>query len=160
MPKKTNSNSSSAFVQPFIIGLAAGLYPVIFYYSNNYSLINSIKHLAFFVVLFLILPSVFFVVLQKFINKKNLITWRDKVFTFLNITAFLVFIQLCLYTNLNWIFTSVILLVAGVIAWFLSKYLKKIIILKLLMGISKVFNISFLKWNAVLHRYPLNIEKK
>ena len=41
-----------------LTALAAGLYPLLFYYTNNYKMINSWEHLGYFVSIFLLLPMV------------------------------------------------------------------------------------------------------
>lgn len=57
---------------PFLVGFFSGFYPLVFFYSNNYESINSLKHFIFFVFLFLLLPSIVAFVLYKvFSNFKN-----------------------------------------------------------------------------------------
>ncbi len=45
---------------PILLGLVCGLYPMLFYYSNNYSSINSGEHLRYFSMVFLGIPLVIF----------------------------------------------------------------------------------------------------
>lgn len=122
-----------------ITGLGAGLYPLFFYYSNNYALINSWNHLGFFIVFFLVSPVVFFLICHFVFRIKGLRSVREKVFTFFNITAFLNFIALCLYADIKWglVFGAVAL---GVLAaLFLSKFLKKIVLLQLVLAVVNLF---------------------
>lgn len=42
---------------PLLTGFVSGLYPMVFYYSNNYDSVNSWQHLLFFGPLFLVLPT-------------------------------------------------------------------------------------------------------
>ncbi|MFI0490522.1 hypothetical protein [Flavobacterium sp.] len=42
---------------PLLVGFVSGFYPMIFYYSNNFESINSWSHLAFFTLVFLVIPS-------------------------------------------------------------------------------------------------------
>ena len=53
-------NSAKAY--PILTAVAAGLYPLLFYYTNNYKMINSWGHLGYFVSLFLLAPvGIFFI---------------------------------------------------------------------------------------------------
>tara|TARA_A100000171_G_C2140399_1_gene155053 strand:- start:14579 stop:14923 length:345 start_codon:yes stop_codon:yes gene_type:complete len=54
----------SQFKKIVLYGLAAGLYPIIFFYTNNFSLINSWRHFTFFIGLFLIAPICLFLGIQ------------------------------------------------------------------------------------------------
>lgn len=137
MNRKKNTNA----VAPFIIGIATGLYPVIFYYSNNYTLINSFEHFAKFITFFLIVPSIGFVILQKIILKRSFATWKVHIYAFLNVAAFLLFIQLCLYSSVQWVITIVAFLIAGLVAWFLSAHLKKIVVFQLLLAFIGLFSL-------------------
>lgn len=44
---------------PLLVGFISGFYPFVFYYSNNFEMINSWQHFLFLSFLFLILPVVF-----------------------------------------------------------------------------------------------------
>uniref|UniRef100_UPI00404A6DA7 hypothetical protein n=1 Tax=Gelidibacter sp. TaxID=2018083 RepID=UPI00404A6DA7 len=63
---------------PILTGFICGLYPLLFYYSNNYFAINSLEHLGFFSLVFIGLPIVIFTVSyyifglnSKFIKYRN-----------------------------------------------------------------------------------------
>ena len=43
---------------PVLVGFISGLYPLLFFYSNNYPAVNSWQQLAFFIAVFLLLPIV------------------------------------------------------------------------------------------------------
>ena len=47
---------------PLLTGLICGFYPLVFYFSNNFSAINSWEHLGFFLLFFLGIPIVVFTV--------------------------------------------------------------------------------------------------
>ena len=55
-PKKTKNsykeflNNTSA--SPLFIGIATGLYPLVFYYSRNFGMINSLEQFGYFLLLF------------------------------------------------------------------------------------------------------------
>ncbi|QIE59090.1 sulfatase-like hydrolase/transferase [Rasiella rasia] len=127
------------YVFPAMVGLAAGLYPIIFFYTNNFSLINSWKHFTFFLCLFLGLPIFTFVALRfldfiPIVKKLNPI-----VFPFFNIAAFLGFIQICLYAQFHLWITLISIVVAALVAFFLRKSFKKILALQFLLAIIGLF---------------------
>jgi uncharacterized membrane protein len=45
---------------PLLTGLICGFYPLVFYFSNNFSAINSWEHLGFFLLFFIGIPIVVF----------------------------------------------------------------------------------------------------
>jgi len=122
-----------------ITGFGAGLYPLFFYYSNNYALINSWNHLGFFIVFFLVSPVVFFLICHFIFKIKRLKPWREKAFTFFNVTAFLNFIALCLYAGIKWSLVFGAVVIGVIAALFLSKFLKKIVLLQLVLAFINLF---------------------
>ena len=142
MPEKQKTSSrafNSKFTFSVIAAIASGLYPIIFYYTNNYSLINSWKHLGFFIVLFLLVPVITFSVAIGIMDRTRFRRWSPNVLAFLNVFAFLMFIQLCLYAQLQWTFTLVVLSVAIVFSLFFHTYLKKIIQVQFLLVLVSLF---------------------
>lgn len=127
------------FKKTVLYGLAAGLYPIIFFYTNNFSLINSWKHFVFFIGLFLVAPICLFLGIQFFSFLPFVKKIKPVAFPFLNITAFLCFIQICLYAKLQWVFTLCIIVVATLIAVFFRKYFKKVVVLQLVLALIGLF---------------------
>ena len=151
------------FTQPLILGMACGLYPVIFYYSNNYSLINSWKHLGFFICLFLIAPVVFFFILGRLLK----IQWFEKLkkyaYAFFSLLFFLFFIELSLYANVHIWFTIAIIVVSIIFGYFLHKHLKKLVVFQLLLAFIGLFSLvptllKQLNYSDEWMRQPDNIE--
>jgi hypothetical protein len=124
---------------PLTAAIASGLYPVIFYYTNNFSLINSWKHLGFFICLFLLVPVVTFFVAHRLFDIPSLQKWRKYVLPFLNVFTFLMFIQLCLYAKLQWLFTLIVIVTALLFSVLLYRHLKKIIILQFILVMVSLF---------------------
>lgn len=118
---------------PIVLALAVGLYPIFFYYTNNYSLINTARHLSFFIALFFGLPWAIFFANRFFFKSKSLKVKR-RIPTFFNVLFFLVFIELCLYAKLQWVFTMAILAIALLVARFFSKHLGRIVLFQLLLA--------------------------
>jgi hypothetical protein len=146
--KKSNSNSSilERFLRsdkqlPVLTAIAAGLYPVFFYYNNNYNLVNTWQHLVYFVCMFLLLPVVIFWVANRFSNLAFMARWKKYVLPFLNIFVFLFLLKVCLYAGLQKKMILGILVIAGLFAWFLHKQLKKIIVLQFVLAAVVLFNL-------------------
>ncbi|MEM7086138.1 MAG: hypothetical protein AAF489_08155 [Bacteroidota bacterium] len=124
--------------RPVIAALAAGLYPLFFYYTNNFSLVNSWRHFAFFVSLFLILPITVFVMVHLF-RKRLSISLQERIIPFLNVLSILMFLQLCLFANIHLLLTIGVVLIAVLVSYFLHKHFKKIIVLELVLAVLAVF---------------------
>ncbi len=120
---------------PLLTGLATGLYPLIFYYTNNFTLINSLKHLAYFVGLFIIFPIGLFFLLDMLFKRTDLSKRKKYINTFLNVLAFLIFIELCLYADIQVVISVVIVIIALLAAFFLNQHLKKIVVIQLILAL-------------------------
>lgn len=121
-----------------IIGLAPGLYPLFFYFTNNFMMINSWKHLGFFLALFIFFPISLFLLLDYLLKDRNN-TIKQKVFTFFNLLTFLLFIQVCLTAKIQILYSILAIVAAGTIFWFLFNYLKKIVVLQFILAALGVF---------------------
>ena len=123
----------------FVLGLAAGLYPILFYYSQNYYLINTGRHLLFFVALFLAGPMALFTFGRLILKSKSEV-FQQRVFTFLSLSCFGLFLQLCLYARLQWLFTITVLAIALLMAKYLYQQLRRVVVFQLLMaGVALLF---------------------
>jgi hypothetical protein len=147
MKPKSKSSILKKFLEskktyPVLTAIAAGLYPLLFYYTNNFILINSKRHVAYFVALFLILPIVSFFGIDRLFRYQKFGGLRKYALPFLNVLAFLIFIQLCLYADLQLIFTIVAVIVASLFAWFWHAHLKKLIILQLLLAVMGLVSLA------------------
>jgi hypothetical protein len=60
LQKYLSSNKS----YPILYAIAAGLYPILFYFTNNYTIVNTWSHVGYFLVMFLLLPIVVFMILH------------------------------------------------------------------------------------------------
>ena len=54
-----------------LAAIAAGLYPILFYYSNNFQLVNTWQHFLFFVASFIGLPATLFLIVKKLFVKSE-----------------------------------------------------------------------------------------
>ena len=125
-----------------LLGLAVGLYPLFFYYTHNFTLINSWKHLGFFIALFLGLPiGLFFALrwlsrLSPFFQRK-----ATTLNTFLSVFLFLSFLQICLFAGVIWWAVVLSILVSFGIAIMGNQWLSKIWRFQLLMAFIGLFSL-------------------
>jgi hypothetical protein len=126
---------------PILSGFSAGLCPIFFYYSNNYPLINSWKHLGFFIVLFLVSPVVVHSLGHRFSKLSILKPIGKYILTFLTIFSFLFFLHLCLYASVYLGITAGVIVIAVLGSYFLYLHLKKIIVFRLLLGVVGFFSL-------------------
>ena len=146
-----------------IAAIASGLYPVLFYYTNNFSLINSWKHLGFFICFFLLAPIVTFIGADMLFKRPSLQKWNKHIVPFLNVFAFLLFIQLCIYAKLQVWFTLGIILISLLFARFLYRLLSKLVVIQFLLAIISLFWLFPIVKNQLMYsstwmQQPDNIE--
>ncbi|GAL66244.1 hypothetical protein [Jejuia pallidilutea] len=55
---------------PVIAAFASGLYPLLYYYNSNFTLVNSWEQLGFFVFCYILLPVVVFYLINTLLKKK------------------------------------------------------------------------------------------
>ena len=129
-------------VSPVLAALAAGLYPILFYYTNNYTLINSWSHFAYFLTIFLAVPVVFFSFTAWLSKMKIFSKWQKYILPFLNVFVFLFLLKVCLYAGIQKKISLGILLVSLLIVWFLYRHFKKWVIIQLLLAVMGVFTLT------------------
>ncbi|WP_432410154.1 hypothetical protein [Rasiella sp. SM2506] len=117
------------------LGIAAGLYPLLFYYGNNFTLINTWGHLLFFLGLFIVLPVITVVLGGNILNRISSTVWRMRGLTFINLFAFGMFLQLCLLADLKKSVSVIILAICSMAAFFIYRFLKKIMVLQFLLSL-------------------------
>ena len=85
---------------PILAAVAAGTYPIIFYFSNNFTLANTWGHLRFFTFFYIVVPSVVFVLAVKISQAKIFSKWQKYVLPLLNLfTFFFLNGVVCLYAH-------------------------------------------------------------
>ncbi len=129
----------SVFKRVLLYGIAAGLYPLLFYFGNNYSLVNSLRHVAFFVFIFLLVPCLLFLAVQLLSKSALLINYKKYVFPFLNSFLFLMLLQLCIWAKLEFFKSILIVVLAGFISWILQKQYIKVVMFQLLIAFVALF---------------------
>lgn len=121
-------------ISAWVAAIAAGLYPMVFYFSGNFPLVNSWSHVAYFLLVFIAIPMVV-IVLAKLVVGKFLPKWQHFVLPFLNVFVFLFLLKVCLYAGVQKKMIIVIIMIAGLVAFFLHKHLNKVVVLQFLLAI-------------------------
>ncbi len=138
--RKTNYLSLS---NPLIIGLITGLYPFLFYTSNNYFAVNSTGHFLFFFGFFIGIPILVFVLFYLFTKKINFLKKHKTQILFVLIlftTAFFASYASTLLIKKKFLFS--ILLVSVALSFkFLHTY-KKVLLLILIMSVLPIFKLG------------------
>ena len=88
-------NSDKQF--PTVIAIASGLYPMLYCYSRNFSLVNSVDHLLFFIITFIAVPVVVFNFVHLILKKAKLERYSIYVLALLNVFIFLFLIKTITY---------------------------------------------------------------
>ncbi len=131
----------SGKLKPVFYGLAAGLYPVFFYYSNNYALVKSYKHLLFFVCVFLLVPIVGFWIASVIFNLSFLKKFKKYLLPFLNIWVFLTLLLVCIYAGISIWYIVLTGSIAIIISLFFYNYSSKIVIFQLILAFLGLFTL-------------------
>ena len=141
MSAKNTKSFIASFLKPsndsvILAAIAAGLYPILFYYSNNFKLVNTWQHLLFLMASFIGLPAVLFFIIKKLFSKVRVLKkWQQYVLPFLGVFTFLFLMKICLYAGVQKKMILGIVLIAAILAFLLWKQYKKIIVLQLLLAI-------------------------
>ncbi len=137
IPKKGKANSSNFKLRSsfsILAGFAAGLYPVIFYYSRNFTLLNSWPQFLYLVSTFIILPIIVLFLIDKLFKISNLKKYDKYILPFLSIFIFLFLLKIVLYLTVERKIIFAILIIAALFSYFGYKYFKKLIALQLLLA--------------------------
>lgn len=118
----------------FLLGFAAGLYPLIFYYSRNFGMANSGVQLGYFSFLFLGIPILIFFVGALVLRRLPKLSLTKFVLPFTSVFTFSFFLHLVLYSEVQKKITLLLLVISAVLAVVLWRHQKKIVGLQLLMA--------------------------
>ncbi|MDC8004455.1 hypothetical protein POV27_10365 [Aureisphaera galaxeae] len=131
----------SKILYPFFAALGAGLYPLFFYFTNNYTMVNTWGHVKFFIKLFLVLPVLVFVGVYLISQFKTFEKIRKYILPFLGTFAFLSLLRLCLYGEFSYWAGLLILVLAGLFAFYLHKHFRKLLIFQWLLAVIGLFTL-------------------
>lgn len=126
---------------PVVTALICGWYPLVFYFSNNYSAINTWEHLGFFALFFIGIPLVVFGLAQfGFANFKILAKYKAHIIFVLIIMVVATLMSQAMYLTLKKKLLLGLLIVSAVAAWKLHKHYPKLLVFVLLMSIIPTVN--------------------
>ncbi len=149
---------------PVVVGLASGLYPFLYNYYSNFTLVDSWEQLFFFVGFFLLIPvlinSALFLASKKidFIGKNY---WL--LLSISNIVGFASLLTFSILGPKKKLILLVIILVFG-LAFLLKKHLKKVVLLQYILALIVAFQLGFyivnnLNFSTAWKQLPDNIEE-
>ena len=126
---------SSTKDYPVLAGVLAGLYPLLFYATNNFTLVNTWGHFFYFTAVFIVIPILLiiaFLAVGKNIKNGD---YKKYIIPFLSSFIFLFLMHISYYGMLKKKITAVLLLVAVLVALFLWKHVKKLIVIQGILAI-------------------------
>ncbi len=142
LKKKLDGYYKNDSDNPFFLGFICGFFSLVFYFSNNFFAINSLKHLTFIGSLFLGIPILYFVLLQlffkynpKFLKYKKHVLFVSLIFCCAVLLTYVMFliikkkILLC------------ILIVSILLSLKLFREYKKVVVLIIVMTIIPMFKV-------------------
>ncbi|MCZ4319704.1 sulfatase-like hydrolase/transferase [Aequorivita viscosa] len=149
---------------PIVIALGVGLYPLVFYYSRNFGMINSWEQFGYFLLLFLLLPTVFFAVLTQISKLSFAAKWEKYLLPFFSVFLFLFFIKIILYADIQRKIILGIFIISVLIAYFLYKHFKKWILLQLILAVIGFVSLvptlmKYLNYSSEWMQQPDDIEE-
>ena len=133
-------NSKKDF--PVLAAIAAGLYPVLFYYSRNFDMARSWEHLLYFTSVFLLFPILVFLIAHRLSKLTVFRPYEKYVLPFLNLFTFLFILKTFLFVPVERKIIVGIFILSFLFARFLHKHLKKLIVLELLLALMGLFSVS------------------
>lgn len=131
---------------PLLAGLASGLYPMAFYYSNNFKFVNSLDHLYFFLLFFIALPTISYYLVYFLMKKKYLLLFKRAVLPFLSAFVFFYLAMIALYANVGYKKMALALFLAALVAGasvFVKKLFTKILVVQYLLVLTTFFTLSY-----------------
>ncbi len=127
---------------PLLTGLICGFYPLVFYFSNNYSAINSWEHLGFFLLFFIGIPIVIFSIASlAFKYSETLSKYKTHILFVLIIMVVATLMSQAMYLTLKKKMLLGLLIVTVVAAWKLHAHFRKLLVIILLMSILPTINV-------------------
>ncbi|MBK5213895.1 MAG: sulfatase-like hydrolase/transferase [Flavobacteriaceae bacterium] len=136
---------------PVLAAVAAGLYPVLFYYSRNFDMVRSWQHLLYFAGVFILLPIIIFLAAHKLSKLKIFEGYAKYVLPFLNVFTFLFFLKTFLFVPVERKIILGIFIFSVLFARFLYPYFKKVIVVELLLALIGFFTVSQLIYEKLTY---------
>lgn len=140
MPGSSKENLIQRFLKdsksyPVLAGLLAGLYPIFFYATNNYTLVNTVGHVLYFIGVFLLVPMVGIAIAHGVGKKINGGKFLKYIIPFSGTFSFLFLIQISLFGGIVLWRSILVFVIACLVAYFLWKHYKKIMVFQGVLAI-------------------------
>jgi len=152
MENKRSKTTNLKF-NPLLTGLICGLYPLIFYFSNNFPEINTWEHFGYFSLIFIGIPLVIFLLLSvaiKFIKPIEKYKWQILFVTIIMTVATLM--SFAMYHTLKKKILLGILILAAIAAWKWKAHYPKLLVLILLMTALPIIKVGM---HLIDHQHKL-----
>ena len=140
MAKKSDKNPIQKFLSskkefPLVAGILSGVYPMFFYATNNYTLVNTWGHLLYFVGVFIILPVL--LIYGVYIVSKSVSAGKftKYVIPVLGSFLFMFFMHIAVYGGLRIKIILGLFIIACGIGYFLWRHSKKILVIQAILGL-------------------------
>ncbi|MCG2418361.1 hypothetical protein K8089_04945 [Aequorivita sp. F47161] len=128
---------------PVVVGLATGLYPFLYNYYSNFTLVDSLTQLFFFIGFFLLVPVAVNICLKISSKKIPFVAKNYRLLlTISNAVGFASLLTFSILGPKKKIILLVIVLVFG-LAFLLKKHLKKMVLLQYLLALIVAFQLGF-----------------
>jgi len=139
---------------PLLAGLLSGFYPLLFYYSNNFSAINSWEHIVYFSFFFLGIPlSIYGVLYYGFGLSKILVKYRKHLLFVLLVVVTFALLSQAMFLTVKKKILVVLFVVSVLVSIKLFKHYKKLIIL---LFIAMFLPLGKVLIHAYEHLKPMN----
>jgi hypothetical protein len=152
MENKRSKTTNLKF-NPLLTGLICGLYPLTFYYSNNFPEINTWEHFGYFSLIFIGIPLVIFILLSavfKLVKPLEKYKWEILFVTIIMTVATLM--SFAMYLTLKKKILLGILILAAFAAWKWKAHYPKLLVLILLMAVLPVIKCAM---HIIDHQHKL-----
>jgi len=134
--EKFNDFLNNSKDYPLLVGFIAGLYPMVFYCSNNYESINSYQHLVFFSFLFLLVPTIGTYILYKIFNYfPKLDLYKRHLLFVLVIEIMAIFLSQVYYLTIKKKLLFGLLIVLCFLSLKVYKHYKKVLLFVVLLSV-------------------------
>lgn len=123
-----------------LIGLAAGLYPFLHYYSNNFNIADSWEQISFMVALCLLAPMAVALLLPMIFRFGLLQRLQKYVLTVFNLVAFTLLLSLLIFHFKNMLLLGILsgIGLASLVAY---RFLSKIVLIQLLLAVMSLITL-------------------
>lgn len=134
MRQGINEFLSSKKQYPFLTIFVAGLYPFLHYFNSNLHISNTWKQVLYVSIISFVLPCALLIVSRYVVKLKPIKRFERYRLAFLNLATLLVLIGFLVF-NFKKKATVLMIIIAFVLALFLYKHIKKIVVLQILISL-------------------------